>query len=215
MIFQGPSVINWQRGRVESAAVESFDLPAPDRLEPWLRANVHVHGRPEWVFVKLHTHGMQSQDSFLGPALDETFAAMVDVWNQPPFRLHFVTAREAYNIVKAAEAGCAGDAGQYRDFLIPPPANRRLLCSGRYRLRGYGPDRVGLEILEPDPIHIEFAEGTIQSVSSNVRHLDIALDPDLAELRNLRDNPQCVIELRASGPARRGPRPALASCSPS
>jgi hypothetical protein len=37
------------------------------------------------------------------------------------WRLHYVSAREMYNIVKAAEAGRAGDPGQYRDFLIPRP----------------------------------------------------------------------------------------------
>jgi hypothetical protein len=35
--------------------------------------------------------------------------------------LHYVTAREAYNIVKAAEAGEQGDPGRYRDYLLPPP----------------------------------------------------------------------------------------------
>src|SRR5262249_43902063 len=113
LIFQGPSVIDWSRGRVEMAAVESFAPPSPDRLDAWLKANVHVQGRPEWIFVKLHTHGMQSQDTMLGRALDDTFRAMVETWNRPPFRLHFVTAREAYNIVKAAEAGRSGDPSQY------------------------------------------------------------------------------------------------------
>ena len=35
------------------------------------------------------------------------------------YKLHYVTAREAYNIVKAAEAGKAGNPGEYRDFVIP------------------------------------------------------------------------------------------------
>jgi hypothetical protein len=39
-------------------------------------------------------------------------------------RLHYVTARELYNIIKAAEAGGSGDPGQFRDFLIPPYVNR-------------------------------------------------------------------------------------------
>jgi hypothetical protein len=32
-----------------------------------------------------------------------------------------VTAREMYNIVKAAEAGHSGDPARYRDFELPPP----------------------------------------------------------------------------------------------
>ena len=35
--------------------------------------------------------------------------------------LHYVSAREAYNIVKAAEAGMQGNPGDYRDFHLPPP----------------------------------------------------------------------------------------------
>jgi len=35
------------------------------------------------------------------------------------YRLHYVTAREVYNIVKAAEDGMTGDPHQYRDYRIP------------------------------------------------------------------------------------------------
>jgi hypothetical protein len=36
-----------------------------------------------------------------------------------------VTARELYNLAKAAEAGATGDPGAWRDFVIsPPPAAR-------------------------------------------------------------------------------------------
>jgi hypothetical protein len=35
--------------------------------------------------------------------------------------LHYVTARETYNIIKAAEAGKTGNPGDYRDFILPPP----------------------------------------------------------------------------------------------
>jgi len=38
--------------------------------------------------------------------------------------LHYVTAREMYNIAKAAEAGLAGDPGRYRDFELPKPGKQ-------------------------------------------------------------------------------------------
>ena len=41
------------------------------------------------------------------------------------WRLHYVTAREAYNIVKAAEAGMTGDPHAYRDYVVGPYANSR------------------------------------------------------------------------------------------
>jgi hypothetical protein len=37
------------------------------------------------------------------------------------YRLHYVTAREMANIVRAAEEGKAGNAGDYRDFSLPRP----------------------------------------------------------------------------------------------
>jgi hypothetical protein len=34
--------------------------------------------------------------------------------------LHYASVREAYNIIKAAEAGKTGDPDQYRNFVIKP-----------------------------------------------------------------------------------------------
>jgi hypothetical protein len=34
------------------------------------------------------------------------------------WKLHYVSARESYKIIKAAEAGLMGEAGAYPDFLI-------------------------------------------------------------------------------------------------
>ena len=135
MIVQGPSLFDWNTGCFESAALESFTRPSSDRLDSWLRANIHVRGRPEWIFVKLHTHGFQSQKDFLGPDLDAMFAAMEARWNRPPFRLHYVTAREMYNIIKAAEDGLSGDPGRYRDFDVPGQP------IGRYGVIGPGDSR--------------------------------------------------------------------------
>ena len=37
------------------------------------------------------------------------------------YRLHYVTAREMYNAIRAAERGLAGNPGEYRDLEIGPP----------------------------------------------------------------------------------------------
>ncbi len=39
--------------------------------------------------------------------------------------LHFVTARETYNIIKAAEKGEKGDPELYRNYVIQEPINRK------------------------------------------------------------------------------------------
>jgi hypothetical protein len=83
-----------------------------------------------------------------------------------------VTAREAYNIVKAAEAGKSGDPNDFRDFEIAPPANRLIRCDVPWRLLSYSPQRVLVEILESKPARIEFAQGSLASVSGSIRQIE-------------------------------------------
>jgi hypothetical protein len=190
LIFQGPTAFDWRHGRIDDGSVENSSPPHPRRLGAWLKANVHVSGRPEWVFVKLHTHAMQNRASFLSDACDATFAAMVKSWTQPPFRLHFVTAREAYNIAKAAEDGYSGNPNDFRDFAIAPPANRRLLCSAPWRLRSWTADHARVEILEPGPVRLTFARDGLHSVAGRLRAVDVRWrGSELASLRLEGDGP--------------------------
>jgi len=172
MLFQGPVSIDWSSGCVEDGALENTSRPHPRRLASWLSANVHVPGRPEWVFVKLHTHAMQNRASFLSPDTDAVFAAMETWWNRPPFRLHYVTAREAYNLVKAAEAGKSGDPNDYRDFEVPPPANRIVHCDSAWRLLSHTPERTHVEVLEAGPARLEFAHGSLAAVAGRIRAVE-------------------------------------------
>jgi len=175
MIFQGPLVLDWQAGLIADGALEDFSPPHPRRLHPWLSAHVHVKGRPEWVFVKLHTHAMQSRATFLGPELDALFTAMDSEWNRPPFRLHYVTAREAYNIVKAAEQGCSGNPNAFRNHLLPVPANRLLNCDAPWRLKACTPERLHLTVLEPGPFRLQLPGATLWCRHGEAREIEIVL----------------------------------------
>jgi hypothetical protein len=176
MLMQGPLVLDWARGRVEDAALEDTAPPDPRRLPAWLSAHVHVRGRPEWVFIKLHTHAMQARASFLGPPMDATFAALEACWNRPPFRLHYVTAREAFNMVKAAEAGHSGDPNDFRDYLLPVPANRRFCCDVPWRLVTCTPRHVCLEILGEGNARIQFDAGELRTVAGQLRQVDVSYE---------------------------------------
>jgi hypothetical protein len=173
MIFQGPSSIDWEGGLVDDGSLENTSPAHPRRLAAWLAGHVHVVGRPEWVFVKLTTHAMQNRASFLSAATDEMFSAMEHFWNQPPFRLHYVTAREAYNIVKAAEAGHSGNPNDYRDFTIPPPANRLIWSDVPWRLLSRQPGRLLVEILEDGPVQMELADGLQVSVQGGIKEVEV------------------------------------------
>jgi hypothetical protein len=116
---------------------------------------------------------MQNRASFLSAACDATFSAMEHWWTRPPFRLHYVTAREAFNIVKAAEAGHSGNPDDFRDFVLPPPANRRLLCSAPWRLRSWSPDHAHVELLEPGTSRLTFARPGLRSVAGRLREVEV------------------------------------------
>ena len=85
-----------------------------------------VAGRPDWVFVKVHTHGARAanREAYFNRHAESLHTLLRDRYNDgASWRLHYVTAREAYNIIKAAEAGRSGNPGDYRDFLIGPYQN--------------------------------------------------------------------------------------------
>ncbi|MHB1425420.1 MAG: hypothetical protein ACYC3I_19795 [Gemmataceae bacterium] len=194
MIFQGPVSIDWRNGCFDEAALENTSPPHPIRMANWLSANVHVTGRPEWIFIKFQTHAMQNRASFLSANNKALFAAMEKWWKRPPFRLHYATAREAYNIVKAAEAGKSGDPNDYRDFEVPPPANRLIYCDSPWRLLQYAPERTRVKVLEEGPTRLQFARGSLASVAGHIRAVEVTYrDERLTDLRIKGEEPYEVI----------------------
>lgn len=133
MILQGPLCLRWKlRGWLPVPAIENGDIraenmPTPRRVDAWVRTGIHVEGRPDWVFVKIHTHGTQDRDmeALLDNAMPALFTDLEQRYNDGVRHvLHYVTAREMYNIARAAEAGHAGNPGAHRDFAIPRPRYR-------------------------------------------------------------------------------------------
>lgn len=127
LIIQGPIAVDFSRrnGRrlpvIENAALTSANPPTMHRLELWRRAAITVMGRPDWVFIKLHCHGMDPwhEDVMMGAAmrrfLEEVVAGQQD---GRAYHLHFVTAREMVNIALAACDGREGKPGEYRDYRL-------------------------------------------------------------------------------------------------
>lgn len=130
MLVQGPLALNWgwrkwgMLPRVENGELTGANPPTPGRVALWVRQHVHVCGRPDWVFVKLHTHGCveANADVLLGDAVARMHAALQAGYGDGErWRLHYVTAREMFNIIRAAEDGMSGDPGAYRDYAVGPP----------------------------------------------------------------------------------------------
>jgi hypothetical protein len=128
LIFQGPLALHWRHRkfgiwpRIENSDIAPNDIPIEDRVPLWVRQHIHVAGRPEWLFIKVHTHGAieENADYLFGGELERLFKSLDQQCNDgTKYALHYVSAREAYNMAKAAEAGKSGNPYDYRDFVIP------------------------------------------------------------------------------------------------
>jgi hypothetical protein len=125
MMIQGPLVLSWRRRkwgvlpRIENGCLQGNQPPSLDRLDDWLRARVQVPSRPDWFFVKLHTHGAPEGNAqvLLGEPMIAFHRALGRrAQSDPSFRFHYVTAREMYNLVRAASAGWQGTVNEARNF---------------------------------------------------------------------------------------------------
>jgi hypothetical protein len=127
LLIQGPLSLNFRaprHPRIENASLTSANWGRPDRIRAWIDCHVHVRQRPEWLFIKLHTHGAIEADfdALMGAKARQMHALLAEQYNDGQrFKLHYITARQAFNIVRAAEHGLGGDPGQYLDFEIAPP----------------------------------------------------------------------------------------------
>ncbi len=134
LLIQGPLRLDWRSRkwgllpRLENGSLHASNPPTADRFQLWLDAGVGVIGRPEWIFVKVYTHGAVEENAavLLGPAMQRFHADIARRFNDGSrYRLHYVTAREMANLVLAAEAGERGDPNQFRDYHLLPVAQGR------------------------------------------------------------------------------------------
>ena len=130
MLIRGPIGINfkWRTAKglphVENADVRKACPPIKSRIDQWVKTNIHIKGQPNWCFIKVHTHGTQEQDmeTLLGSPRHDMHNYLETKFNdEVNYLLHYVSAREMYNIAKAAEAGMKGNPNEYRDYILPKP----------------------------------------------------------------------------------------------
>jgi hypothetical protein len=128
MIIQGILGLRWKsrkhlfRPSIETSDLDFGDEPNSARVDYWVKHALTVRGKPEWKFIKLHSHGAREDawDSLFGKSAESMFKYLELSYNDGrSYMLHYVTAREMYNIIKAAEAGKSDNPGLYRDFVIP------------------------------------------------------------------------------------------------
>ncbi len=132
IMVQGPLGLDFSRRKrilpipyIENSELTVVRPPTMARLQLWRRAAVTVRGRPDWVFIKLHCHGMDPlhTETVLGSPmsnfLEELFRGS-DCGKR--YKMHFTTAREMVNIILAACDGRDGNPGDHRDYKLRPMA---------------------------------------------------------------------------------------------
>ncbi|HEU4752136.1 MAG TPA: hypothetical protein VFU47_03430, partial [Armatimonadota bacterium] len=129
LLVHGPLVPYFAHARRPRPAMDDGDLASyrrysPERLDRWVRAGIHVEGRPDWIFIKLHCHGAadDNRHALLGEDFEALFSDAEARYNDGHrYRLHYVTAREMFNVVRFIEAGSASDPASARRFLLQRP----------------------------------------------------------------------------------------------
>lgn len=130
MLITGPVGLNWKQCKkgiipqIENSDIRTSMPPTKDRVDLWVDTAITVKGKPDWLFIKIHTHGTQEQDmdTLLGQPFYEMCQYLDEKYNDGEnYQLHYVSAREMYNIVKAAEAGEQENPNNYRDFEVAAP----------------------------------------------------------------------------------------------
>ncbi len=128
LIIQGPTYpyfLNQKASglRVFGDAINGQPKVTDGRIACWIRTGIHVQGKRNWIVLKMHTHGATASEAVLGREIDRIFTCLEKTYNDGKrYNLHYVTARELYNIIKAAEAGEPSDnPEEFRDYRVDPP----------------------------------------------------------------------------------------------
>lgn len=132
LCVQGPLGVCRRNGpglpiRIDAGALTANDPATIDRMKTWVEQGISIRGRPEWVFVKLSTHGAPEREaaSLLGDRHHQ-FHEGLSWWSKRVgIRHHYVSAREMFNIARAAMDGKTGNPAYYRDYDVPAAPRAR------------------------------------------------------------------------------------------
>lgn len=114
LMIQGPLRLDWSNlkwgclPRIENSDLHAGRPATLKRFQHWLAADVHVSGRPDWTFIKLHTHGAKpgNIDTLLGEETEDFHTALrQEAARHPEWKYYYVTAWEMASLIHQAEQG--------------------------------------------------------------------------------------------------------------
>lgn len=128
ILMTGPLVLDWRYRhygipfpKIDNGVLAANYPVNLDRVRNWRSAGISVRGRAEWVFIKLFCHAFfeQDQDAIIGETICRSLGKVMEHSSRTgEFKVHFASAREAFNIVLAAVDGHSGDPHQYRNYKL-------------------------------------------------------------------------------------------------
>jgi hypothetical protein len=114
LMIQGPLLPDWSSRkfgvipRIENGDITLGRPATMRRFHLWRQAAVHVAGRPDAIFIKLHTHGCKDGniDEWLGPNMVAFHEQLSEYHRRHPnLKLHYVSAWEMAQQVRRLEIG--------------------------------------------------------------------------------------------------------------
>ena len=104
---------------IENGDITSLNPPTDDRIDLWMHTGIHVSGWPKWIFVKIHTHGLQPGNAalLLGDGIRPLHERLLSAYNDGKrYILHYVTAWECSVCIRALEEGDADKIQRIEQF---------------------------------------------------------------------------------------------------
>lgn len=173
MIFQGPSGFDFTDYQFEVGALEAKSPYKSHRVDLWARHSVYIKGFPKWRFIKVHTHGVTARDVILSNQFREMAEDLSKYAKNIDAKLHYITTREAYNLVKAVESGQTGDPNDYLDYEIKPPLNKSFIATKRFDVIKFDHTSILMQKSDTDFVTIQFKKHpSLISVMGNLSAID-------------------------------------------
>ncbi|HLY60742.1 MAG TPA: hypothetical protein VKV95_08235 [Terriglobia bacterium] len=128
LIIQGPLALWFARPKlkrlipyIENGELSGTNPPSLQRFQIWRRAAITVQGKKDWIFIKLHCHGMdpRDEDAMTGALMRRFLQELTETTRKggKDF-VHFVTMREMANMILAVCDGREGSPGEFRDYRL-------------------------------------------------------------------------------------------------
>jgi len=127
LIIQGPLALNFKRRkahilpRLENGDISVNNPITEDRIVTWINQRICVAGKENFIFIKLHSHGLKPRnfDYLLGSDIEKAYSLLETKFNDSHrYRLHYLSAREMANIVYALNDGIDGSVEDLKDYRL-------------------------------------------------------------------------------------------------